>query len=120
MALIMVVENSASVRKLICFNLEQAGHKAVEAENGVDALNKLKGMSPDMMFTDLNMPQMNGLELTRQLRTQPRFKYLPIVFVTTEFEDAKKQEARAAGATAWITKPFQAEQILKVVKKVLG
>lgn len=117
---IMVVENSEAVRELISFSLENQGHKVEKARDGHDALKKLRILSPDMIFTDINMPNMDGIELVRHVRAIPKFRFLPIIIVTTEHETSKKQEAKAAGATAWITKPFKKEQLLRVVKKVLG
>ncbi len=116
---IIVVENSGVVRELISFTLEEKGYNVVKAADGCDALEKMNHCTADMMFTDLNMPNMNGIELIRHVRANPEFKFLPIIIVTTEFDARKKQEAKSAGATAWITKPFKSEQLLRVVKKVL-
>jgi two-component system chemotaxis response regulator CheY len=116
----MVVENSSAVRKLIKFELEEKRYKIIEAEDGEDALKK---MSPDvdMVFTDLHMPNMDGIELIKKIRADSRFKFIPIIVITTESRtSAKKQKAKDAGATAWISKPFKSEQLLSVVKKVLG
>ncbi|MDM8552241.1 response regulator [Desulfobacterales bacterium HSG2] len=119
--LIMVVENSEAISKLMRFRLEQAGHKVITAENGLDALRKMKDVRPDMLFTDLNMPNMDGIELIRQVRTDPRFRFMPIVVVTTESRDSEKRnDVKAAGASGWITKPFGSEQLLKAVRKLLG
>ena len=117
---IMTVDDSASVRQMVSFTLKGAGYEVVEAEHGKDALAKLNGSVVHMVITDLNMPTMNGIELIKELRAQPAFKFIPIVFLTTESQDAKKQEGKAAGATGWIVKPFKPEQLLAVVKKVLG
>ncbi|MDM8552239.1 response regulator [Desulfobacterales bacterium HSG2] len=119
--LIMVVENSIAVRELIAFTLERQGYKVVKAEDGLDALKKLDDNRPNLIFTDLNMPNMNGIELIREVRAKSSFRFIPIIVVTTETRTSeKKQEAKAAGATAWITKPFKKDQILTVVKKILG
>lgn len=116
---IMSVDDSASVRQMVSFTLKDAGYDVVEAEDGKDALGKLS--SPvDMIITDLNMPNMDGLELIRQVRGQEQFKFIPIVMLTTESQAEKKQEGKQAGATGWIVKPFKPEQLLAVVKKVLG
>lgn len=117
---IMTVEDSASVREMISFTLMGAGYDVVEAQNGKDALDKLSVFAVDMIITDLNMPTMNGVELTQSLRKIPLFKFLPIVFLTTESQESKKQEAKKAGATGWITKPFHPDQLIKVVRRVLG
>lgn len=117
--IIMTVDDSRSVRQMVSFTLQQAGYQVVEAEDGADALSKLNGGKVNMVITDLNMPNMNGIELTKALRSDPNHKFVPIVLLTTESQDAKKQEGKAAGATGWIVKPFKPEQLLAVVKKVL-
>ena len=117
---IMTVDDSASVRQMVNFTLKGAGYEVIEAEDGKDALARLNGAGVHMVITDLNMPNMNGIDLIKELRAQPTYKFIPIVFLTTESQDAKKQEGKAAGATGWIVKPFKPEQLLAVVKKVLG
>jgi two-component system chemotaxis response regulator CheY len=116
---IMTVDDAATMRKMISFTLKGAGHEVLEAEDGALALSVLKSRQVDMVITDVNMPNMDGIELTRQLRTLPSFKTTPIVLLTTESDPAKKSEGRAAGATGWIVKPFQQEQLLAIVAKVL-
>ena len=116
---IMTVDDSASMRQMINFTLTMAGHKVIEACDGRDALAKLKGAAPDMLITDLNMPNMDGIELIRQARTLPALKYTPIIMLTTESQDEKKQAGKAAGATGWIVKPFKAEQLTAVISKLL-
>ena len=117
---IMTVDDSASVRQMVSFTLREAGYEVVEAADGKDALVKLTGKTPSMVITDLNMPNMDGIGLIRELRTQPACKFIPIVMLTTESQAEKKQEGRLAGATGWIVKPFKPDQLLAVVKKVLG
>ena len=117
---IMTVDDSASVRQMVSFTLKGAGYEVSEAQDGRDALNKLSGAGVQMVITDLNMPNMNGLELIKALRAKPECKFMPIVFLTTESQAEKKNEAKAAGATGWIVKPFKPDQLLAVVKKVLG
>lgn len=117
---IMTVDDSASVRQMVGFALKGAGYQVIEAVDGKDALAKINGSPPNMVITDLNMPNMNGIELIKALRVLPACKFMPIVLLTTESQDAKKQEGRAAGATGWIVKPFKPDQLLAVVKKVLG
>lgn len=117
---IMTVEDSNSLREMIAFVLKEAGYDVLEAEDGQDALTKLNSSQVDMVITDLNMPVMNGIELTRSLRESPTYKFIPIVFLTTESQVNKKEAAKEAGATGWIVKPFKPEKLLKVVKKVLG
>jgi two-component system chemotaxis response regulator CheY len=116
---IMTVDDSASMRQVVCFALRAGGYEVVEAVDGVDALNKLKNQELHMILSDLNMPNMNGMELTRQIRALPQYKFIPIVLFTTESHPEKKQEGKAAGATGWIVKPFSLEQLLAVVKKVV-
>jgi two-component system chemotaxis response regulator CheY len=117
---IMTADDSVSVRQMVAFTLRNAGHDVVEAENGRDALNKLNGTNVNMLITDLNMPNMDGIELIKKVRAKQRFKFMPIIMLTTESQDAKKKEGKAAGATGWIVKPFKPEQLVAVVKKVLG
>jgi len=115
---IMTVDDSASVRQMVGFTLKNEGYSVVEACDGKDALSKLKGKI-DMIVTDLNMPNMDGIELIRNVRANPSYKFIPIVMLTTESQASKKQEGKSAGATGWIVKPFKPDQLLSVVKKVL-
>jgi two-component system chemotaxis response regulator CheY len=117
---ILSVDDSASVRQMVTFTLEGAGYEVVTAVDGVDAVERLKTTPVDLIITDLNMPNKDGIELVRQVRTMPAFKFVPIVLLTTESEETRKQEGRAAGATGWIVKPFKQDQLLAVVKRVLG
>ena len=116
----MTADDSASMRQMVSFTLKQAGYEVVEAVDGCDALDKLKDSGVNMLLTDLNMPNMDGLELIREVRSLPEFKFMPIIMLTTESEASKKQAGRQAGATGWIVKPFKPEQLTAVVKKVLG
>lgn len=117
---IMTVDDSASVRQMVSFTLKNEGYEVSEAEDGVDALAKLQQQPVDMVLTDLNMPNMDGIELIKQLRANPNFKFVPIIFLTTESQEEKKQQGKQAGATGWIVKPFKPEQLVGVIKKVLG
>jgi two-component system chemotaxis response regulator CheY len=105
---------------MVSFTLKQAGYQVVEAVDGKDALAKLNGSAVHMMLTDLNMPNMDGIELIRHVRASSSSKFIPIVMLTTESQVEKKQAGKEAGATGWIVKPFKPEQLLAVVKKVLG
>lgn len=116
---ILTADDSASMRQMISFTLRDAGYDVVEAVDGRDALAKLTASTPHMLITDLNMPNMDGIELIRQVRALPQCKYIPIVMLTTESQDAKKQEGRAAGASGWIVKPFRIEQLVMVARKLL-
>lgn len=117
---IVTVDDSASVRQMVAFTLKGAGFDVIECQDGQDALDKINGSGVDMVITDLNMPNMNGLELIRALRSKGEYKFTPIVFLTTESQAEKKAEAKSAGATGWIVKPFKPEQLLAVIKKVLN
>ena len=117
---IMTVDDSTSVRQMVSFTLREAGYDVMEAVDGKDALSKLNGTSVNMIITDLNMPNLDGIGLIRQVRANQAYKFVPIVMLTTESQDTKKQEGKAAGATGWIVKPFKPDQLLAVVKKVLG
>lgn len=116
---ILAVDDSASVRQMVGFTLRDAGYDVIEATDGRDALARF-GPSVRLVITDLNMPNMDGIQLVKSIRSGSANKAVPIVILTTESQDAKKQEGRAAGATGWIVKPFRPEQLLAVVRKVLG
>jgi two-component system chemotaxis response regulator CheY len=118
--IIMAVDDSASIRQVVSFTLKNAGYDVIEAVDGKDALDKLKGTTVHMMITDLNMPNLDGLGLIREARASAAYKFIPIVMLTTESQESKKAEGKTAGATGWIVKPFKPEQLLAVVKKVLG
>lgn len=117
---IMTVDDSASVRQMVSFTLRQAGYEVVEAADGKDALGKINGTPFSMVITDLNMPNLDGIGLIKALRQKDSCKFIPIVLLTTESQTEKKQEGKNAGATGWIVKPFSPDQLLAVVKKVLG
>jgi len=117
---IMTVDDSASVRQMVCYTLKSAGYQVVEAVDGQDALSKLAASSVHMIITDLNMPNLDGIALIRQVRASASHRFVPVIMLTTESQDAKKMEGKQAGATGWIIKPFKPEQLLAVVKKVLG
>jgi two-component system, chemotaxis family, chemotaxis protein CheY len=117
---ILTVDDSASMRQMIAFTLRNAGYEVIEAVDGQDALDQLGRTTVQMIVTDLNMPRVDGLQLIQRTRALPAYKYVPIVMLTTESDDAKKQAGRAAGATGWIVKPFRSEQLIAVAKKLLG
>lgn len=117
---IMTVDDSTSVRQMVSFTLQEAGYQIIEAVDGTDALSKMNGASVHMLFTDLNMPKMDGIELIRNVRSNPACKFIPIIMLTTESQSEKKQQGKEAGATGWIVKPFKPEQLIAIVKKVLG
>jgi two-component system, chemotaxis family, chemotaxis protein CheY len=117
---IMTADDSASMREVVSFTLKRAGYEVVQAADGAEALAKLEGASVQMLITDLNMPNMDGIELIRRVRATPAYRYLPIIMLTTESQDQKKQAGKAAGASGWIVKPFRGEQLVLVAKKFLG
>lgn len=119
MASILTVDDSPSVRQMIKLVLGPAGHQVAEAADGSEGLAKAKGQRFDLVITDLNMPVMNGLDMIKGMRAMPSLTGVPIVFLTTESDDSVKQQAKAAGATGWITKPFKPEQLLAVVAKLV-
>jgi len=116
---IMTADDSASVRQMVSFTLKQAGYEVIEAADGKDALTKLNGAQIDMLITDLNMPNLDGIGLIKGVRGMPNHKFIPIIMLTTESQESKKAEGRTAGASGWIVKPFKPDQLLAVVKKVL-
>ncbi|WP_040842573.1 response regulator [Nitrospirillum viridazoti] len=117
---VLSVDDSSSVRQMVKLTLSGAGYDVVQASDGAEGLAKAKDTAVDLVVTDLNMPVMNGLDLIRALRQLPAYSGVPILFLTTESDADMKQAAKAAGATGWITKPFQQEQLVAVVRKVLG
>ncbi len=119
MATILAVDDSASMRQMVSFTLKGAGYNVIEAVDGMDALSKVQGKSVDLVLTDVNMPRMDGITLIKELRGQPNFKFTPILMLTTESGADKKAEGKSAGATGWIVKPFNPDQLLATIKKVL-
>lgn len=116
---ILAVDDSASMRKMVSFTLTGAGYHVVEAVDGQDAWEKAQTHTIDLVLTDQNMPNLDGLGLTRKLREQARFKTVPILILTTESSDQMKQLGRAAGATGWLVKPFDPGRLLEVIQKVI-
>lgn len=114
---VLVVDDSVSMRQLVAFSLKEAGYDVVSAVHGKEALEKIDGTKFDMVITDLNMPEMSGIEFIKQLRGRSEYKVTPIVVLTTEVQEAKRQEGRKAGASGWIVKPFTPQQLVKVVKE---
>lgn len=120
MATILTVDDTASMRQMISFTLNSVGHEVIQACDGKEALQLLQGKKVDLVIADVNMPNMDGITLVKNLREQPDFKFTPILMLTTESQESKRQQGKVAGATGWIVKPFNPEQLLNVVKKVLG
>ncbi len=119
-AKILTVDDSASLRVAIKIALSSAGYAVDEAGDGAEGLRKASATSFDLIITDLNMPVMDGLTMIESMRKLPQLAGVPIIFLTTESDAGMKQRAKAAGATGWVTKPFQPDSLVKIVKKVLG
>ncbi|MCO5734876.1 response regulator [Rhizobium sp. SSA_523] len=119
-ARILTVDDSASIRLTTRVALSNAGYSVTEAVDGRDGLAKLSAGQFDLVVTDLNMPNMDGLTMIRELRKIPALMGVPVIFLTTESDNELKAQAKAAGATGWLTKPFDPESLVKIAKKVLG
>lgn len=117
---VMTVDDSKTMRDMVAYTLRQAGYVVNEAEDGQKALAALRMSVVDLVITDLNMPNMDGISLIRALRKDLKFRAVPILMLTTEADAAKKSEGREAGATGWIVKPFSPEKLLDVVRRVCG
>ena len=116
---ILIVDDSESIREVVSFTLENEGYNILSAVDGKDALNHLDGNPVDLIITDLHMPNMNGIELIKEVRTMEAYKRVPILFLTTESQAAKKMEAKEAGATGWIIKPFVPAKLIAAINKVI-
>lgn len=117
---IMTVDDSASVRLMVKFTLAELGFDIVEAVDGSDALRKLEKKPVHMLITDINMPELDGISLVKKVREIAAYRFIPIIVLTTESHDDKKREGKKAGATGWIVKPFRPDQLVAVVRKVMG
>jgi len=116
---ILIADDSASVRDLVSFTLESAGYNVLSGVDGQDALKHLNGAEIHLVITDLHMPNMDGISLIKEIRAKENYLYTPILLLTTESSSSKKQDAKEAGATGWIIKPFVQEKLLEVVQKVI-
>ena len=119
MASILLVDDSTSMREMVSFTLREAGHEVSEAEDGVEALTFAKAKTVNLVITDVNMPNMDGIVLTAELRELDDYKFIPILILTTETGTAKKEQGKVAGATGWIEKPFDPDHLLATVNRVL-
>jgi len=117
---VLAVDDSPSIRQMVALTLRGAGFNVVEAADGREGLAKARTTAIDLVLTDQNMPQMDGLALIKSLRETPQYARVPILMLTTEFSDEMKAKGRAAGATGWIVKPFDPNRLLEVVRRVLG
>lgn len=116
---ILVVDDSESIREVVSFTLENAGHEVIKGVDGADAMQYLDGSHFDLIITDLHMPNVDGIEFIRNVRNIDTYKFVPILFLTTESQSEKKMEAKEAGATGWIIKPFVPEKLLAAINKVV-
>jgi two-component system chemotaxis response regulator CheY len=117
---ILIVDDSLSMRQLVKMSLTGAGHQVIEACDGRDALTKLDGQKINLIISDVNMPNLDGIGLVKAVKARNDYRFTPIIMLTTESEQSKKAEGQAAGARAWIVKPFQPQQLLAAVDKLLG
>jgi two-component system, chemotaxis family, chemotaxis protein CheY len=119
---ILAVDDSTSIRQMVAFTLKSAGYTVIEAADGLEGLAKAKANAHviNLVLSDQNMPNMDGLTLIKTLRGLPQFVATPILMLTTESSDAMKMQGKAAGATGWLVKPFDPHKLLEVVKKVIG
>jgi two-component system chemotaxis response regulator CheY len=115
---ILAVDDSKTMRDMVSFTLKGAGYSVEEAVDGKDGLNKAGGKSYNLVITDVNMPNMDGITLVRELRKLPAYKSVPLLVLTTEADETKKAQGKEAGATGWIVKPFTPEKLIQVVQKV--
>jgi two-component system chemotaxis response regulator CheY len=118
---IMVVDDSISIRQVVGIALRQAGYEVIEACDGNDALvrlNALSGQKVNLIISDVNMPNMDGITFVRELKTRPAYKFTPVLMLTTESQEEKKEQGKAAGARAWMVKPFKPEALLAAVQKL--
>ncbi len=115
---IMVVDDSSSIRQVISIALKGAGYEVIEACDGKDALAKLTGQKIHLIVSDVNMPNLDGIGLVKQVKQHPQYKFTPIMMLTTESGESKKQEGKSAGAKGWLVKPFQPTALLSAVAKL--
>ncbi|MFT4101719.1 MAG: response regulator [Burkholderiaceae bacterium] len=116
---ILIVDDSTSVRQVVGIALRGAGYDVIEGCDGVDALSKLQGQKVHLIISDVNMPRMDGITFLKELKAMPAYKFTPVIMLTTESADDKKQAGRDAGAKAWVVKPFQPPQLLAAVSKLI-
>jgi two-component system chemotaxis response regulator CheY len=115
---IMIVDDSSSMRMVVGIALKGAGYSVIEGRDGKDALSKLTGQKVNLIISDVNMPNMDGISFVKAVKLLPAYRFTPIIMLTTESEESKKREGQAAGAKAWVVKPFKPEQLLGAVQKL--
>jgi two-component system chemotaxis response regulator CheY len=116
---ILVVDDSKSIREVVSFTLQNEGYDVLMGVNGRDALKHLNGEDINLVITDLHMPEMDGISFIQEIRKLDEYKHIPILFLSTETSQDKKQEAKEAGATGWMVKPFQPDKLIKVLNKLI-
>jgi two-component system chemotaxis response regulator CheY len=116
---ILIVDDSASIRQVVSLTLKSAGYEVVDAVDGKDALTKLDGRKINLVISDVNMPNMDGISFVKEMKTKPAYKFTPVIMLTTEGSEAMKRDGQAAGAKAWVVKPFQPAQMLDAVSKLI-
>ncbi|AEF20146.1 MULTISPECIES: response regulator [Pseudomonas] len=116
---VLIVDDSASIRQVVSITLKGAGYQVIEGCDGKDALSKLDGRKVHLIISDVNMPNMDGITFVKNVKQLPAYKFTPVIMLTTEAGEAKKEEGRAAGAKAWVVKPFQPAQMLTAVSKLI-
>lgn len=117
---IMIVDDSISIRQVVCIALTRAGYDIVEACDGKDALTKLNGGAVHLVISDVNMPNMDGITFVKEMKKLPNYKFTPVIMLTTESQEGKKAEGKAAGAKAWVVKPFQPETMVDAVTRLMS
>ena len=116
---ILVDDDSASIRQVVSITLKSAGYSVIEAVDGKDALTKLDGQKVNLVISDVNMPNMDGISFVKEMKQKANYKFTPVIMLTTEGSDEKKKEGQAAGAKAWVVKPFKPEQMLQAVSMLI-
>jgi two-component system, chemotaxis family, chemotaxis protein CheY len=116
---ILIVDDSASIRQVVSMALKGAGYDVLEGVDGKDALSKLSGQKIHLIISDVNMPNMDGITFVQEVKKLPAYKFVPVIMLTTESTEEKKQQGQLAGAKAWVVKPFQPQQMLAAVAKLV-
>ena len=116
---IMIIDDSPSIRQVVNLTLRKVGYDVIEASDGEDGLKKLFGQKVNLIVCDVNMPKMDGITFLKNLKAMPNYKYMPVIMLTTESQEAKKQEGKLAGAKAWVVKPFKPEQMIEAIEKLM-
>lgn len=116
---ILIVDDSASLRQVVAIALKGAGYEVIEAGDGQEAIDRLDGRKVHLIISDVNMPRMDGISMVKQIKQMPSYKFVPVIMLTTESQEAKKTEGKDAGVKAWMVKPFKPDQMLNAVSKLV-